>query len=225
MEAPMHTSTSHEATKSFDHDLVLSRHLSWEEEELNDPEKTQLADNDLDVHSDSDKISEYDTEHCPGVCVSTDDAPRAPTTRQANRQSHPLSLQSNVTHIQAEGVRAKVARSDAILEKISRQKMLVEEHATTQVVTRKQQKEVPKKAKAAKNTEVAKVVTHSRSHEQVPFCTHKVYWTQIPGRSRCEHHSYSPNSYRNPFRFKCPGCNTIACGLCMKKLKRGGMAK
>ena len=148
---------------------------------------------------------------------------------------------------QAEKVRADVARFDAVLEKILREKMLVEELAAKQAISRKQQSEVPKKAvstkkakstkkaETAKNQEVANAGpsqlqkrTHAsaaqgRSCTQAPYCTHRTHWTAVAGRSRCEHHSYSPHGYRNPFRFRCPGCRTIACGLCMKKLKRGDL--
>jgi hypothetical protein len=89
-----------------------------------------------------------------------------------------------------------------------------------------------KKAKAAKKAKVAKKrldhlqtrtqdpATQPQSKAQVLSCMHQFHWTAIPGRSRCEYHSYTPNAYRNPFRYRCPGCNTVACGLCIKKVRR-----
>ncbi|KAH8725658.1 hypothetical protein GQ44DRAFT_706894 [Phaeosphaeriaceae sp. PMI808] len=120
--------------------------------------------------------------------------------------------------------------------------ILAAENAGRQTVTEKRQKEAPKKTapkkkaskkKASKKAEVAKEeidrlqrrtqapVALGQSYTRVPFCTHQFRWTDVPGRSRCEYHSYSPKAYRNPFRSRCPGCRTIACGLCRKKLKRG----
>lgn len=219
------TSAIHEQIKSLDRGLAQLHHLGRIKGELNASEKTQLSDNAWDILSDSDRIPEYDPQLYPGVRASTDNTSRPPTTQQANWQPPLLSLRS--THTQAKEVREEIARFDAVLEEILRQKKIAEEHAARQAVTRKQQEEVAKKAEAAKAetdqlqrcTQAS--VTQSRNHTRAPLCSHKVFWISVPGRSRCEYHSYSPRSYRNPFRFRCPICRTIACGLCMKKLKRG----
>lgn len=223
------TSAIHEQTKSLDRGLAQLHHSGRIKGELNASEKTQVSDNAWDILSDSDRIPEYDPQHYPqhypGVRASTDNTSGPPTTQQANWQPPLLSLRS--THTQAEEVREEIARFDAVLEEILRQKNIAEEHAARQAVTRKQQEEVAKKAEAAKAetdqlqrcTQAS--VTQSRSYTQAPLCSHRVFWISVPGRSRCAYHSYSPRSYRNPFRFRCPGCKTIACGLCMKKLKRG----
>ncbi|KAF1938812.1 hypothetical protein EJ02DRAFT_272056 [Clathrospora elynae] len=218
-------SASYEETKSLELGLAQLHHTSRIKGELDALEKTQLSDNNWGILSDSDKLPEYDPQHCPGVCASTDNALTPLTMQQADRLSPPLCLQS--THTQAKGVKSEVARFDAVLEKIQEQKMLVERLAARQAVTRKQQEEVSKKAEVAKaetdqlQRRTQASVTHSQSYTQAPLCSHQVFWTKVAGRSRCEYHSYSPRGYRNPFRFRCPGCNTIACGLCMKKLKRG----
>jgi hypothetical protein len=170
-------------------------------------------------------MPKYDPQHYLGVCASTDNAVMPPTPQQANGLSPPLSLRS--TTPEAEEVRSEVARFDAVLEKIQEQRMLAEELAARQAVTRKQQKKVSKKAEVAKaetdrlQMRTRTSTTNSQKYTQVSLCTHRVYWTPVAGRSRCGYHSYSPGGYRNPFRFQCPGCNTVACGHCLKKLRRG----
>jgi hypothetical protein len=159
-----------------------------------------------------------------------------PITQQADWQS---------THTRAEEVRAEVARFDAVLEKILKQKKLAEKLAAKQAITRKQQKEAVEKEGVAKTTEVATTTEVEKKAEvpktatnqpqryiQAPAqdrgahtrklpCTHQVRWTQVAGRSRCQYHSYIQNGYRNSSRYQCPGCKRIACGLCKKQLKRG----
>jgi hypothetical protein len=170
-------------------------------------------------------------------------APAVPTTQRAGCQDPPMSLQ--FTHTQTEGARAEMARFDIVLEKISRQRTVVAQHAGRHTVNRKRQTEAEEKARGAEETkaveeaeateeaEISKEVllrlrryvpapvAQSQSYTRRPICMHKMHWTAIPGRWRCEYHLYSPNRYRNPFRFRCPGCNAVACGHCMKKLKRG----
>jgi hypothetical protein len=163
-------------------------------------------------------MSKYDLQYYPHVPTSTDNASRPPTTQQANRPPLP-TLRS--THVQAQEAREEAARFDAVLEEILRQKEIAGEHAAKQASTRIQHEETAKKVEAAKAETDQASVTRSRSYAHAPLCSHQVWWISVPGRSRCEHHSYSKNAYRNPFRFRCPECKTIACGLCMKKLKRG----
>ncbi|KAH7354755.1 hypothetical protein BKA65DRAFT_496941 [Rhexocercosporidium sp. MPI-PUGE-AT-0058] len=172
----------------------------------------------------------------------TDNASRPPTTQQANWQPPLPSLRS--THVQPQEAMEEVARFDAVLEKILRQKEIAGEHAARQAITRTQHEEpakkaeaakkakAAKKAEAAKKTEAAKKAeaakaetdralgARGRTYLRATLCSHKVWWIEVPGRSRCEYHSYSKNAYRNPFRFRCPECRSIACGLCLKKLKR-----
>ncbi|OCL05951.1 hypothetical protein AOQ84DRAFT_441163 [Glonium stellatum] len=219
------TSAIHEQIKSLDRGLAQLHYLGRIEGELNASEKTQLSDNSWNILSDSDRIPEYNPQHYPGIRASTDNTSRPLTTQQANWQPPLLNLRS--THMQAEEVRKEIARFDAVLEEILRQKKIAEKHAVSQAATRKQQEKVARKAEVAKaetnqlQRRTQASVTQSRSRTRTPLCSHRVFWVSVPGRSRCAHHSYSPDSYRNPFRFRCPGCNTIACGLCMKKLKRG----
>jgi len=176
-------------------------------------------------------MPEYDLQYHPHIHNYTDNASKPPTTQQANWQPPLPSLRS--THVQAQEVREEVARFDAVLEEIWRQKEIAGEHVARQAMTRIQHEESAKNAKAAKKAEAAKKVeatkaetdqdslTQDRSYTRTPLCSHKVRWISVPGRSRCEYHSYSKKAYINPFRFRCPECSTIACGLCMKKIKRG----
>ncbi|KAF2804524.1 uncharacterized protein BDZ99DRAFT_147094 [Mytilinidion resinicola] len=169
-------------------------------------------------------MPEYDLQYYPYIQTSMDNASRPPTTQQSNRPPLP-TLRS--THVQAQEAREEVARFDAVLQEILRQKEIAGEHAARQAITRIQHKEAAKKADPAKKVEAAKAetdqasVTRSRSYARAPLCSHQVRWISVPGRSRCEYHSYSKNAYINPFRFRCPEYKTVACGLCMKKLKRG----
>ncbi|KAH8647451.1 hypothetical protein BGZ60DRAFT_423863 [Tricladium varicosporioides] len=177
-------------------------------------------------------MSEYDLQYHPHVHNLTNNASRLPTMQQANWQPLLPSLRS--THVQAKEAREEVARFNAVLEKILRQKEIAGEHATRQARIQPdeaaEKAEAATKAEAAMKAEAAKKaktksdqasVTRGRRYIRDPLCSHHVWWISVPGRSRCEYHSYSKNAYRNPFRFKCPECKTIACGLCMKKLKRG----
>lgn len=164
-------------------------------------------------------MPEYDLQYYPPIHTSTDNASRPPTTQQANWQPPLPSLRS--THVQAQEAREEVARFDTVLEEILRQKEIAGEHAARQAITRIQHEEAAKKAEAAKAETDQASVTRGRSYTRAPLCNHQVRWISVPGRSRCEYHSYSKNAYRNPFRFRCPECETVACGLCMKKLKRG----
>lgn len=164
-------------------------------------------------------MPEYDLQYYPHIHTSTDNASRPPTTQQANWQPPLPSLRS--THVQTQEAREEVARFDTVLEEILRQKEIAGEHAARQAITRIQHEEAAKKAEAAKAETDQASVTRGRSYTRAPLCSHQVRWISVPGRSCCEYHSYSKNAYRNPFRFRCPECKTVACGLCMKKLKRG----
>jgi hypothetical protein len=233
---------SHEETASLDDDMLLLHHLDRIEGGLDDSQRTQLGNTDSGVQSDSDYIPECDLQQHPGSCDSTDNTLMVPITQQADWQS---------THTGAEEIRAEVARFDAVLEKILKQKKLAEELAAKQAMTRKQQEEalknaevakttgvtttteVPKITEVAKKAEIPKTATNSSqryiqapaqdrgAHTRKPPCTHQVRWTPVAGRSRCQYHSYSPKAYRNSSRYQCPGCKKIACGLCKKQLKRG----
>jgi hypothetical protein len=161
-------------------------------------------------------------------------ASTAPTTRPAGWQSPLPSPQS--TYEQAEVIRAEEARFDAVLAKILRQQTLVREHtggqtsASRQTSTGIQTSTGKRQKKVADKTEEENDWLQKRTQDpeaqsedftRVALCTHQFHWTDVAGRSRCEWHLYSPKSYRNPFRSRCPACRTIACGLCRKKLKRG----
>lgn len=164
-------------------------------------------------------MPEYDLQYYPHIQTSTDNVSRPPTTQQANWQPPLLSLRS--THVQAQEAREEMARFDAVPEEILRQKEIAVEHAARQAITGKQHEEAAKKVEAAKAETIQVSVTRGRSYARAPLCSHQIRWISVPGRSSCEYHSYSKNAYRNPFRFRCPECKTVACGLCMKKLKRG----
>jgi len=141
---------------------------------------------------------------------------RPPTTQQANWQP-PIYPCASPT-------REEVDRFDRVLEEILRQKEIAGQHAARQAITRIQHEEIAKKVEAAEKAELNQAsVTQDQSYTQASFCSHQVWWTPVPGRSRCEYHSYVKNAYRNSSRFRCTKCRTIACGLCRKKLKRGDM--
>lgn len=170
-------------------------------------------------------MPESDLQHDPPMHASPDHASGPPTTQLAKWQQPPLpSLRP--TRVQAQEVQAREegARFDAVLADIRRQKEIAGEHAARQAVTGIQHEEAAGEAEVAATAESDQAsVTRGRSCTRAALCGHQVRWISVPGRSRCEYHLYSKNAYRNPFRFRCPECKTVACGLCMKKLKRGDM--
>ena len=168
-------------------------------------------------------MAEYELQYRTNVHASTDSISIPFIAQQTNYQSPLQSSQS--TYIQDQKVREKVARFDAVLVEILRQKEIAGEHVARQATARIQQGIVAEKTaeKTSNETEMHQTsATQDWSYPEVgPLCNHRVRWIDVPGRSRCEYHLYSKNAYINPFRSRCPACGTIACGLCRKKLKRG----
>jgi len=153
----------------------------------------------------------------PFVRVPTDNTA---TMQQANWQPPLPYLQS--THAQAQRAR-EAARFDAVLEEIQRQKEIAGELAARQAIANVQQEQAEEAEAETDHLQWSTQPSMTQREKKIParFCSHQARWISVPGRSRCEWHVYRENAYRNNSRYRCPGCKTIACGLCMKKLKRG----
>ncbi|KAF2473597.1 uncharacterized protein BDR25DRAFT_124048 [Lindgomyces ingoldianus] len=61
-----------------------------------------------------------------------------------------------------------------------------------------------------------------KSYTGPVLCYHQGHWDQVGGRWRCEH---CPGHRLYRTRHRCPGCNTVACGNCLKKTMKGYRAQ
>lgn len=158
-----------------------------------------------------------------------------PTTQQADCQPLPPSLRSE--RVRIEEACDEAARFDAVLGRVLGQIYTAGGHASERAITgvrtqpEEAVEEVVEEAKAvnkggpSKKSKAKKKTKNGQSRGQkyikVSLCSHEDWWDQVRGRWRCEYHktSTAKRVYRNPFRYKCPGCGTVACGLCLGRIK------